>query len=51
MFDKSHTSNLKAHVKALEQNEIITSKSSTHQETITLGVEINRNNGNNTKNQ
>jgi hypothetical protein len=35
-LEKSHTSNLTAHLKALEQKEEITPKMSRHQETIKL---------------
>jgi hypothetical protein len=39
-FERSHTSNIKAHLKALEQKEANTPRKSRRQEIIKLGAEI-----------
>jgi len=41
-MERSHTSNLTAHLKSLEQNKEITLKRSRRQEIIKLGAEINK---------
>lgn len=48
-LENSHTSNLKAHMKFLEQKEEITTQRSRQQEIIQLRTEVNKNRNNNNK--
>lgn len=48
-LENSHTSNLKAHMKFLEQKEEITTQRSKQQEIIQLRTEVNKNRNSNNK--